>query len=391
MTQRQLSTLIKKNRRNSAIILGNGINRFANTGCSWTTLLKELAKKYCPEWDIASIPDGISYTEFFDALEISTLEQTPYLKASTYTACIKTLSRSSELIKQMQRLKEDSILHSQHNENPFKIENLKASLQSLQKIPEELLTNLHKTCSETMTISLLGDKFHSIVNSSLVHDICNLMTTWQFSDIHCKVTNFAQNWDIPILTTNYDNVLEKAINAKYFDFGHKSSTESCPISNCYTTNNSPTINDFAIWHINGMLKYPQSILIGLSHYMRNLQDIRCLILPQNRYNAELFNENNMGFTHIKNTWLELIFSKDLFIIGLQLDSNEIVLRWLLLERAKYYALYNHDRRKAWYIITEKEYNESLGKDIGKKLFFKSVGIEIIVLPNYTDIYAAISL
>ena len=102
------------------------------------------------------------------------------------------------------------------------------------------------------------------------------------------------------------------------------------------------INKFAIWHPNGMLRYPKSILIGLSHYMRNLEAIRNMIVPSNKFKAELFEKTIFEPNTINNTWINHIFFKELFIVGLSLDTDEVLLRWLLLERAKLFSLYPND-------------------------------------------------
>jgi hypothetical protein len=389
MTNNQLSSLIKELYSSSAIILGNGINRYANTGCSWLDLLKKLANEYCQDWQIKDIKDGISYTEFFDALEISVLEQTPYnvgLDIEKLTNSKSLQSLSLELKKAHETFE---LINTFGQElPPFNLDSankkqVEAFSNELSKMPYGLPENL-------VTFTMLGEKFGAAVNSKLVTSICREMVSWQCTDIHRRVSKFAEEWNIPILTTNYDTNLEQSINAEVYDYRHDSSSESCTISCCYTTNPAPAIDDFAIWHINGVIKYPKSILIGKTHYVRCLQQIRSLVFPENKLSAEIFTGNNTGFSSMKDTWLELIFSKNLFIIGLQLDTNEDILRWLLLERAKYYALYNNDTRKAWYVTTENEY-KSLSNDFGKQLFFKSVGVEILVLPDYKDIYEAISI
>jgi hypothetical protein len=393
-TKLQFSNLIKEHCSTSAIILGNGINIYANTGCSWLDLLKNLAEKYCPELDIADadfkeLEKGFSYTEFFDAMEISVLNRTPYSDSRKIDKFAKSIHGISLAVRKAEEAF-GQINTSTQGLTEFNIDYAKNKRQveafsnAVSKMPDNWYENL-------MTSVMLGDKLQAVVNDKMVESICKEMNSWQFADIHCNVGRFAEKWNIPILTTNYDINLEQSINAQLYDYKHEYSNDSCPISCCYTTYSDTTINDFAIWHINGVIKYPKSILIGLSHYMRCLQTIRGLILPHSQTTAELFNGNNIGFAYIKNTWLELIFSRNLFIIGLQLDVNEVVLRWLLLERAKYYALYNRDKRKAWYVITKKEYENSLSKDLGKRMFFNSVGVEILVLPDYKDIYEAISI
>ena len=70
-----LKKRILKKSGECAILLGNGINNFAEIGCSWVTLLKQLYERYLPGTPFKGVPKGITYTEFFDALEILILEQ----------------------------------------------------------------------------------------------------------------------------------------------------------------------------------------------------------------------------------------------------------------------------------------------------------------------------
>ena len=79
------------------------------------------------------------------------------------------------------------------------------------------------------------------------------------------------------------------------------------------------------------------------------------------------------------TWLHIIFNKSLFIFGLGLEENEVFLRWLLIERIKYFKQFPDRKHKGWY-ISKKEDNA------GKKFFLERVGFEIIEVDDYSDIY-----
>ena len=50
----------------------------------------------------------------------------------------------------------------------------------------------------------------------------------------------------------------------------------------------------------------------------------------------------------KNTWVHIIFNSPLLIFGLALEENEVFLRWLLIERARYFKKFPDRRKKAWY-------------------------------------------
>lgn len=378
MSENELHNLILTYKDECALLIGNGLNRHAGNKCSWEVLLKSLAKVYCSELYQESIPEGISNTEFFDSLEISILTHTPkYDKEKFFQQSVslgKILQQdSSKIFKQVQRLA---------LEQPIKLEGL-SNLSTLScniSFPNEDQLN------EVMTVAELGDKLRPAINSSMIRGLCKLMQSWKPSDIHKTIASFAKKHEIPILTTNYDSLLGDSVRAHFHDFNGEASSEIHPISCCYTTKRKPDVSKFGIWHINGMIKYPKSILIGLSHYIRALENIRKDLLLPNKFDAEIFQGNHWGFTSLSNTWVNLIFSRSLFIIGLSLEKDEVLLRWLLLERAKYYALYPYHQMKGWYIIRKEDKLSS-----GKKFFLDSVGIEIIQVPDYDSMYNAISV
>ena len=129
-----------------------------------------------------------------------------------------------------------------------------------------------------------------------------------------------------------------------------------------------------------MQHYSRSIRLGLSHYMGSVHRARNWM---HRGGSErLFSGNeNHEWLGVK-TWLDLIFHKPLLIFGLQLDANEVFLRWLLVERARYFQKYSRRKKPAWYVYTDE--NESSGKF----LFLEGVGVECIHASGYEEIYGA---
>ena len=85
--------------------------------------------------------------------------------------------------------------------------------------------------------------------------------------------------------------------------------------------------------------------------------------------------NGIPGGRINQNWLHIIFTKNLFIFGLKLEENEVFLRWLLIQRAKYSKLY-HRELKGWYVDTDIE--------AGKKFFLEKVGINTINLQDSQD-------
>ena len=385
MSVEELRKLILCNQKESALLIGNGINLCGGTNCSWNDLLIEISKKYGTQLIITNDKQGISNTEFFDTIEISILGKIKSFDPKEF---------------ELQRIKLDGILVDPERAKQIEKEINEFALRPPKNFniedykPEkvkfgEILSTLKSAGIDIelmVKLSELGNKFMPAVKSILLDEICKKMRRWSPSNIHISTTKFAKKYNIPILTTNYDTLLEQASEAKLHDFKHPNSSDSLPIGRCYTSHPFPEINKFGIWHINGVIEYPSSILIGLSHYMRIMQQIRTLIMGNNKYDAELFENIKDDFLSLKNTWVQIVFSKNIFVFGLSLNTDEVVLRWLLMERAKLYALYPYLKRKGWYIT---KIDEEISPE--KEYFFKSVGFEIIRVPDYQDMYKAISL
>jgi hypothetical protein len=73
------------------------------------------------------------------------------------------------------------------------------------------------------------------------------------------------------------------------------------------------------------------------------------------------------------------------MFGLGLEENEVFIRWLLIERAKYFKKYPERRKKTWYVVPQMEQPDS--RMAGKMYFLRSIGFEIMETRNYDDIYA----
>lgn len=382
METEYIKNRIIEDRENCALLLGNGINNYSQIGCSWVGLLKKLYEEFLPDSHFEGVPHGMTYTEFFDTIEIAVLEKVKSTSFDEDKSLYSTRDFSNaqeNFIKVQELAQRVSLKHPsidfQDALNSFNLE--------YQKFKETGLENY------VQIMAILGDKFGPVVNSKLIDRICRIMESWNFTEKHKRVADFALQYNIPILTTNYDKLLAQSVNAKLHDFSDKiNRDDSFPISCCYTTIDSEDINKFAIWHTNGMLDYPKSILIGLSHYTHNLEKVRSLIFPPNKFHAEFYENIFYGNPIIDKSWINLIFSKDLYIFGLSLDTDELILRWLLLERAKLYALDPPLRKKGFYILV---YNDYCKMTCGKFKFLRSVGFEIITMDSYASMYEAISL
>lgn len=286
--------IVRRNKRNIAFIVGNGINRFNSkkSGNSWDDLLINLWNTYSssPKFEI---PIGIALTEFYDVLELR-----------------------------------------QHK---------KSASNNLQK------------------------------------EFCDLMEAWRPLEHHKAFVNWASANRSPILTTNFENTLGEAGEAKLHRFSNRRFTYFYPWESYYSNSEiSDPADNFAIWHVNGMQRYHRSVRLGLTHYMGSVERARSWLHKGDE--RRLFSGKDERHWLGADTWLHVIFNKPIAIFGLSLGQSEVFLRWLLIERAKYFSKFPERKKEAWYIYT----GDKLAS--GKILFFRTLGIKPVRVDRYEEIY-----
>lgn len=221
---------------------------------------------------------------------------------------------------------------------------------------------------------------------------------WQSTDTHKNFTDFCIKNNIPILTTNYDTTLvteelmkenkriTKCSRGKKYSpqkIAGKSFSDFYPWFSYYSNHKiSDVLDEFGIWHIHGFWFYKRSLSIGASDYASNIARLnRFLYSNEGLYKTDL--EKWRG----KDSWLDIFFHKDLFIIGLSLDEQETSLRWLLMERERYFRKFPERCKKTVYVYS-KENSELLDK---KRIFLKILNIEVLEFQTYEEIYSSWSI
>lgn len=229
---------------------------------------------------------------------------------------------------------------------------------------------------------------------SLREQICELMKSWEPGDQHRLIISWAKRTQVPVITTNFDETLSRAGNCSLFpEKVEKGFTAYYPWERYYS--DKPLYGPdsaFGIWHVNGMIKYPQSIRLGLSHYMGAVERARNWIHKGEE--DSLFRGKNRRNWRGVNSWLHIVFNRALVFIGLSLNSNEVFLRWLLIERAKYFKFldknfhqYQKRQNKAWYFYAkEGERYADEHETNGKFFFLKQVGVEPVLADKFEDLY-----
>ncbi len=231
---------------------------------------------------------------------------------------------------------------------------------------------------DVLELANKGGKSESGSEPYLQKQFCDLMSGWLPLAQHQRIARWAQAHTVPVLTTNFESTLGDAVQAKLHHAKGVSFTAYYPWESCYSA--APVddpCSQFAVWHLNGMQRYRQSVRLGLSHYMGSVERARnWLHKGSNRLSAGGDPRDWAG----AKTWLQVLFHQPLLIFGLALAENEVFLRWLLIERAKYHRKFKDRAQPAWYVHTAGE------KDLGKLFFLSGVGVQPFKVESYDEIY-----
>ncbi len=237
---------------------------------------------------------------------------------------------------------------------------------------------------DVLELGLRGQKTDGLQLSketlSLQQQFCGLMADWKVMPQHRRMMQWAERHACPVLTTNFEHTLSLAVEARVYRSTNSAFTDYYPWETYFSTQElAHPCAGFGIWHINGMQKYHRSIRLGLTHYMGSVERARGRL---HKGSQRLSAGGEIQSWEGAATWLQILFHKPLLIIGLSLAENEVFLRWLLIERAKYYKDFPLRKQAAWYVHTEHE------RDLGKLYFLKAVGVQSLVVPDYDVIYGA---
>ena len=291
----EIKEIMNQNGRNSAFIIGNGINRYySKENLSWEKLLLDLWNKYtASDLQQTRIFKGISFTEFYDAIEIQNTDR---------------------------------------------------------------------------------DKFDSTIQKQ----VKTKMENWEPNHHQNLILDKIRDFDAPILTTNFDDLIPKSLSLNFYKLKNKGFTDFYPWS-CYYSDRelSNSLDGFGVWYPNGMLNYHRSIKLGLTQYMGNVERVRKM-LHNNRENIYFEGKNRNNWAGYQS-WLHIVFNKSLFIVGLGLEENEVFFRWLLIERAKYFKKYPERKKDGWYVTVRKDNDANF---LGKRFFLESVGLKVLEVANY---------
>jgi hypothetical protein len=235
---------------------------------------------------------------------------------------------------------------------------------------------------------------------SIKKGIRNGFEKWKPQKIHEIWTEKLIELNRPVLTTNYDYLLEFSnlsirsyvrktqYNKRLFrpqriknKDGKVGFSPYYPWHSYYSNRTVENANsEFAIWHIHGFYEYASSIRLGLTDYMGIVEKGRRWLLKStgNPFNKRSELKKWVG----NNSWLDVFLNNHLVFIGIDLGVQETSLRWLLIEREKLFKQYPETRKKTWF-IRNLQYDKMKQ---GKRLFFEKLNIEIIDAKDAKQIF-----
>lgn len=259
----------------------------------------------------------------------------------------------------------------------------------LMKLWQQFSPNEFKEIPKGVTITEFYDLLDlantqsNPLNFSIQQAACELLEDWSFNNHHKAFMQTAQGLNAPVLTTNFDLILPAALELQQYHMRTKGFTDFYPWTTYYSDRQliGPT-DGFGIWFVNGLVRYHRSIRLGLSHYMGSVEKARNYIHKGG--SKSLYQVRDNSKWQGSDTWLHIIFNRSLCIFGLGLGESEVFIRWLLIERAKYFKKYPKRAKKGWYVIPKNENPDAA--TIGKLRFLKGLGFDLVEADDYTGIY-----
>jgi hypothetical protein len=210
---------------------------------------------------------------------------------------------------------------------------------------------------------------------------------------HKALVDWAAESAVPILTTNYDHCLQDALGnrgCKQRRLGTRQAlSDFYPWDRYYGPNKiEDPVNEFAIWHIHGDCDLKRSIRAGLDQYMgmvERLRGVKRSVAKEILRNTNEHSERVPAFHAAP--WLRAFMGRKLWIQGLGLRAAEVSIRWLLVQRFRYWRRYRPRHRLAsgWYVHGPTDEIGTLDKQ--HRVFLESVGFQIIEIAKKRDVFA----
>lgn len=218
---------------------------------------------------------------------------------------------------------------------------------------------------------LHGMRHKQVSEIDLKHIIAENVIKIVPNEIHERINGIKP---FHIITTNYDYVLENGLD---WQKSGKIEETKYSIFRRYTD----FWNGRNIWHIHGEINNLNSINLGYEHYCGQLQMLRNYVVSGTQYESKKVNKIALihrlnSLSENPDSWVDLLFSNEVHIIGLRMDFIEIDLWWLLTYRAKLIVTKSREiKNKIFYYIPEEHVPDAKGKI---KLL-RNMGIMVITI------------
>lgn len=227
----------------------------------------------------------------------------------------------------------------------------------------------------------LIDLRNGAASGDLAAAFCAEMKDWPVQQHHQRIMDWAVRHRVPVMTTNFDEVLSNAAAAKLMRPNAPGFTYWYPWDSCFAHQlRDDPCDGFAEWHINGLARYKRSVRLGLTHYVGSAQRAREWL---HRGGNRLFEAKDKRNWPGRRTWLHLLFNKPLLFFGLGLREDEVFLRWLLIERERYFRKFPDRRQPGWFVFTHQSSDKT---QAGRVFFLNGIGIECVRTEGYSEIY-----
>jgi hypothetical protein len=226
---------------------------------------------------------------------------------------------------------------------------------------------------EILSYALLHEKGDESTIKNFIKDEIGKIS---LNDSHLLIpeSNFNE-----ILTTNYDETIEKAIGGD-IKFNNNAQVEEQKYS--LLRKKVAEGVDKSVWHIHGEVAKPNTITLGYEQYAGYLQNIRASVTVGNKYTnfelPNLWDRIELGNT---DTWIDYLFNRNVHIVGLSLDFSEIDLWWLLVYRSRQKHNYNIEKNNYrisnqifYYYAQSPRINKT---DIGKLEILNSLDVTLV--------------
>lgn len=213
--------------------------------------------------------------------------------------------------------------------------------------------------------------------------IAALVGEVQINELHRQYTDIFN----VILTTNYDDTLERAISGPMFE------RASVMHESRYSLFRLIRAGGKEVWHIHGDSVLPDTIVLGYDHYAGYLQKIRNYLTDglRDRKTRELIRSPlKAGVQEFerwqwKYSWTDHFLRDHLHIVGFGFDFTEIDLWWLLVHKRRRKNITGHT---FFYQVTVKGQPNSPKPQLS---VLRSLGVEVqeVSAPTYYEGYASV--